>query len=212
MRVFLCCAAAGGAFLVVQFLLGVFGIHHRHHGGHHVGHHGGHAPHGGRLGGRVGGRAGGRHGAKMARARWGSYLTNLQSIAAAVAFFGLGGAAVVSSGAPMWGAVAVAAVAGVAAASGVAAMLRSMTAFESDGTLPIDAAIGALGQVYVSIPARQAGLGKVHVTVRDRLVEYEAMTNGAALEVGEPVLVTDVASSGSLVVCAVDEPTLLQGN
>jgi hypothetical protein len=199
MRVFLCCAAAGGAFLVLQFLLGVLGVHHRHHGGHHVSHH-------------HGGRVGGRHGAKMARTRWGSYLTNLQSIAAAFAFFGLGGAAVLSSGAAVWSAVAVGAVAGVAAASGVAAMLRSMTAFESDGTVPIDAAIGALGQVYVSIPARQAGRGKVHVTVRDRLVEYEATTNGAALDVGEPVLVTDVAETGAVVVCAVDEPTLLQGN
>jgi len=197
MRVFLCCAAAGGAFLVLQFLLGVLGVHHRHHhGAHHVGHHG---------------RAGGRHGAKMARTRWGSYLTNLQSIAAALAFFGLGGAAVLSSGAPMWGAVAVGAVAGAAAASGVAVMLRSMTAFESDGTLPIDAAIGALGQVYVSIPGQQAGRGKVHVTVRDRLVEYEAMTNGAALAVGAPVLVTDVAGTDAVVVSAMDEP-LLQGN
>jgi hypothetical protein len=204
MRVFLCCAAAGGAFLVLQFLLGVLGVHHhRHHGGHHVSHH-----HGGRAGGRVGGR----HGAKMARTRWGSYLTNLQSIAAAFAFFGLGGAAVLSSGAAVWSAVAVGAVAGVAGASGVAAMLRSMTAFESDGTLPIDAAIGALGQVYVSIPARQAGRGKVHVTVRDRLVEYEAVTNGEALASGAPVLVTDVAGTDALVVCAVDEPTLLQGN
>ena len=211
MRVFLCCAAAGGAFLVLQFLLGVLGVHHRHHGGHHVSHH-----HGGRLGGRVGaragGRAGGRHGAKVARTRWGSYLTNLQSIAAAFAFFGLGGAAVLSSGAAVWSAVAVGAVAGVAAASGVAALLRSMTAFESDGSLPIDAAIGALGQVYVSIPARQAGRGKVHVTVRDRLVEYEALTNGEALASGEPVLVTDVVGTDALVVCAVDEPTLLQGN
>lgn len=148
----------------------------------------------------------------MARTRWGSYLTNLQSLAAAMAFFGLGGAAVVSSGAPVWSAIAVGAAAGVAAMSGVAAMLRSMTAFESDGTVPIDAAIGALGQVYVSIPARQAGRGKVHVTVRDRLVEYEALTNGDALASGEPVLVTDVAGTDALVVCAVDEPTLLQGN
>ncbi|HSY84548.1 MAG TPA: hypothetical protein VK807_22480 [Gemmatimonadaceae bacterium] len=206
MRVFLCCAAAGGAFLVLQFLLGVLGVHHRHHGGHHVSHH-----HGGRLGGRAGGRAGGRHGAKMARTRWGSYLTNLQSIAAAFAFFGLGGAAVLSSGAAVWSAVTVGAVAGVAAASGVAALLRSMTAFESDGTLPIDAAIGALGQVYVSIPARQAGRGKVHVTVRDRLVEYEATTNGEALAAGVSVLVTDIDGTDALVVCAVDEP-LLQGN
>jgi len=194
MRVFLCCAAAGGAFLVLQFLLGVLGVHHRHHAAHHTSHH--HHHRGGRTGGRT---------------RWASYLTNLQSIAAAVAFFGLGGAAVLSSGAPMWSAVAVGAVAGVAAASGVAVMLRSMTAFESDGTLPIDAAIGALGQVYVSIPARQAGRGKVHVTVRDRLVEYEAMTNGDALASGAPVLVTDVAGTDALVVCAVDEP-LLQGN
>ena len=147
----------------------------------------------------------------MARTRWGSYLTNLQSIAAAFAFFGLGGAAVLSSGAAVWGAVTVGAVAGVAAASGVAAMLRSMTAFESDGTLPIDAAIGALGQVYVSIPARQVGRGKVHVTVRDRLVEYEATTNGDALASGVSVLVTDIDGTDVLVVCAVDEP-LLQGN
>jgi len=147
----------------------------------------------------------------MARTRWGSYLTNLQSIAAAFAFFGLGGAAVLSSGAAVWSAVAVGAVAGVTAASGVAAMLRSMTAFESDGTVPIDAAIGALGQVYVSIPARQAGRGKVHVTVRDRLVEYEATTNGDALASGVSVLVTDIDGTDALVVCAVDEP-LLQGN
>jgi len=148
----------------------------------------------------------------MARTRWASYFTNLQSIAAAVAFFGLGGAAVISSGAPVWGAVAVGTAAGMAAMSGVAMMLRSMTAFESDGTLPIDAAIGALGHVYVSIPARQAGRGKVHVTVRDRLVEYEALTNGDALKSGDPVLVTDIVGSDALVVCAVDEPTLLQGN
>ena len=147
----------------------------------------------------------------MARTRWGSYLTNLQSIAAALAFFGLGGAAVLSSGAAVWSAVTVGAVAGVAAASGVAALLRSMTAFESDGSVPIDAAIGALGQVYVSIPARQAGRGKVHVTVRDRLVEYEATTNGEALAAGVSVLVTDIDGTDALVVCAVDEP-LLQGN
>ena len=196
MRVFLCCAAAGGAFLVLQFLLGVLGIsHHRHHGGHRLHH----------------GRAGGRHGGRIGRARWGSYLTNLQSIAAAFAFFGLGGAAVLSSGAAVWSAVTVGAVAGVAAASGVAALLRSMTAFESDGTVPIDAAIGALGQVYVSIPARRAGRGKVHVTVRDRLVEYEATTNGDALASGVSVLVTDIDGIDALVVCAVDEP-LLQGN
>ena len=132
-------------------------------------------------------------------------------MAAAVAFFGLGGAAVASSGAPVWSALAVGTVAGVAAMSGVAMMLRSMTAFESDGTLPIDAAIGALGQVYVSIPARGAGRGKVHVTVRDRLVEYEALTNGDALKSGEPVLVTDIVGTDALIVSAVDEP-LLQGN
>ena len=60
-------------------------------------------------------------------------------------------------------------------------------------------AIGITGSVYLSIPPARSGLGKIHVQVQSRLVEYQAVTShGEPLPTGARVLVVDVVDSDTV--------------
>jgi hypothetical protein len=173
---FLTCAALGGGVLVVQLVLSLLGLadHHAHIPG------AGHDLH------------------------EGLDLFSVRTLAAGLAFFGVGGlasAALVGG----WLAIPVALVLGGAlgfgAMLGVAAATRAMLKFEDDGTVRIESAVGVSGDVYLTIPAGRAGLGKVHVAVQNRLMEYPAVTpHGSSLPTGARILVVDIAAPDTLVV------------
>ena len=175
--VFLWCAILGGTVLVLQLVAGFVGLE---HGNAHDGHFGDDASEG-------------------------LNLLGVRSLAAGVAFFGLIGLSAASLG-PIVAPIAAIA-AGGAAMVGVAAMIRAFGRLERDATLSLDSAVGNTGSVYLSIPARREGAGKVHVTVRGRLVESRAVTDEEMLPTGTPVLVVDVDGSDTLVV--VRNPILL---
>jgi len=174
---FLWCGVLGGAVLVLQLVAGVFGLGHLHD--HDLSHH----------------HAGSE----------GLNLLSIRSVAAGLAFFGIAGLAARSSGAPV--ALAAAVAAGLAAAVGVAAVVRVFRRFERDGTLALEAAVGSTGTVYLSIPGRRSGVGKVHITVQNRLVECRAVTAEDPLPTGAPVLVIDLEGNDTVVV--VRNPILL---
>lgn len=175
---FLSCAVLGGGVLVIQFILSVAGLHH--------------------------GGVDDMHGGETATE--GLNLVSIRALAAGVAFFGLGGLATRTLG----GVVATVAGlgAGAIAAVGVAALMRSFRRLESDRTLAIEHAVGTTGTVYLTIPENRSGLGKVHVTVQGRLVEWPAVTLDESLPTGEPVLVVDIDRNDTLVV--VRNPILLK--
>jgi hypothetical protein len=78
---------------------------------------------------------------------------------------------------------------------------------ERDGTLSLASAVGTTGSVYLSIPARREGVGKVHLIVQNRLVELRAITDEDDLATGTPILVVDVEGTDTVVV--VRNPILL---
>jgi len=174
--VFLWCAVAGGAVLVLQLIAGLFGLDHGH-----------------------------AHDVHGDGASDGLNLLSIRSLAAGVAFFGLAGLATRSLGIVMSSAAAV--IAGVAAAVGVAAIVKTFGRLERDGTLSLDTAVGTTGTVYLSIPGHRAGPGKVHLTVQNRLVECAALTADDALPTGTSVLVIDLEGRDTVVV--VRNPILL---
>lgn len=174
---FLWCGVLGGALLVLQLAAGVFGMDDVHH--HDVSSH--HA------------------------ASDGLNLLSIRALAAGLAFFGIAGLAARSLGAPL--AVAAAAVSGLAAATGVAAIVRAFRRLEHDATLALESAVGATGTVYLSIPGRRSGIGKVHITVQNRLVECPAVTAEDPLPTGVSVLVIDLEGNDTVVV--VRNPILL---
>jgi hypothetical protein len=171
---FLLCLAIGGAVLALQIVAGFFGLgdHDFHIGGHDLGvaHHG--------LGG-----------SDVAE---GLQLLSVRSIAAALAVYGASGLAL-AGWMPAWLAAVAATVPGFLAALGTAYLMRFLVRMESSGSLRLEDAVGATGQVYLTVPAAQQGTGLVQFPLQGRSVELRAITReGEALKTGSSVLVISV--------------------
>lgn len=138
----------------------------------------------------------------------GLHLFSVRALSAGVAFFGVGGLIALKLGLHQVLAVPMAAVSGLLAATGVATLLNSMRKLESDRTIRIANAIGKIGDVYLSIPGQESGIGKIMITIQERQVEIAAMTREDGIASGTRVLVIDTVSSDTVVV--VPEPKILE--
>lgn len=96
-----------------------------------------------------------------------------------VAFFALGGWITYTMAyfLPWWGAVLIGVAAGCAAAVGVAYLMRAILSFQSDGNRKMGFAVGKIAEVYLTIPAKRTGSGKISVVVQDALTECAAVTD-----------------------------------
>ena len=95
----------------------------------------------------------------------------------------------------------------IAALSGVAVMVLVAVAFyyfsklQSNGNIDIKNALGKSGSVYMNIPPRREGVGKVNVVVQERLCEYDAVTDDEeTLKFGAEITVVGVSGLNTLVV------------
>ncbi|HEU0014908.1 MAG TPA: hypothetical protein VFQ45_14570 [Longimicrobium sp.] len=172
--VFLVCAIAGGAILLVQTALSLVGL-----GDHALGldlHTDAHGDAGDALN-----------------------LLSLRAIAAGLAFFGLAGLLVESLGLGMvLGAVA-GILAGLAAAVAMAFAMRGLARLEDDGSLRMQGAVGQQGTVYLGIPGGRSAPGKVHLSLQGRTVECQAIAEHP-LVTGSPVVVVDVLGPDTVLV------------
>jgi hypothetical protein len=174
---FLAAAGLGGALLACQFLAGLLGF-----GGHHdTGH-----DH----------DASGDHDHEAAHhassSTWFFSLLTFRSVAAAVAFFGLGGLTALYYELPTPAALSAAAFAGFAALNAVAAVMKGFRKLKHDGTARLVNAVGTTGKVYLRVPGHKSGPGKVTLTVQNRTVECEAVTAATEIPTGANVRVVAV--------------------
>ena len=190
---YLVCAVFGGGILVVQLALGVVGLQHGGGHDHAAAHHDSSAL----LDG---------HGHLVESA----HLRSARALAAGLTFFGLGGLLGMQLGLGAILSAPVGIVLGGAAQFATAAALRAMARLEQDRTLSLDRAVGQSATVYLTVPAERSGVGKVHVSVQERLIEVPAVTRHEAIPTGSAVLVVDVDEDrpGTLVVVA--NPPLLE--
>jgi len=182
--VFLYTAAIGGSFLVLQFLLLLFGV-----GGDSDGAHGGHALHGHADDHGVGHDQG-----SLLR------LLSLQTVATFATFFGLTGLGCEQLG---WSPLSVAGTAvlvGGASLLLVARAMRALLRLQSSGTLGLGNAVGQSANVYLRVPAHGNGCGRVLVAVQGRTVECRAVSRGDEIPTGAPVRVVDRTDDEVLVV------------
>ena len=161
--VYYVCALAGGALLVLQFLLGLLGLEH-----HDFDLDSGHL-----------------HAADTLN------LLSVRAVAAGLAFFGLLGMLTQAWGGGAGLALVVAAVAGTASALAVSAAQRQLRRLERDGTVRLERAVGEAATVYLSIPGGTDGPGKVHLALQGRTVELQAVSLHP-LSTGADVVVVDV--------------------
>lgn len=174
--IFLVCAAIGGTLLLCQVVLMVLGL-----GGHNDFGHGAHV-----LGHHEPGHE--------AESSWFANLLTFRTIVAALTFFGLAGLTASAGKAEPPQALLIAVAAGAGALFLVAWLMRTLRNLRSDGTVHVERAVGKSGTVYLTVPGRKAGAGKVTLTLQNRTMEYQAITADQELPTGAKVVVLSVVS------------------
>lgn len=168
--VYLGCAAAGGTVLVLQTAMLLVG------GGDHgdVGHFGhgdiGHAD------------SGEAHGHDSAFG-----LLSVRTGAAFLAFFGLAGWGGTNAGWGTFQTIGVALASGTVMLFAVAWLFSMQRRLYSQGNLDPSNAVGLAARVYLRIPAKNTGKGKITVALQGRTAEFSAATAGCELATGSEV-------------------------
>jgi hypothetical protein len=181
------CAALGGTVMVGQFLLSLLGLHGHDHGfdhasdhigddaGHGLDHDPAHEAHGSSEHG---------HGSTSI-----FRILTVRTVVAALTFFGLVGLTVESAGLSPSSSLVIALAAGFAALYAVHWLMQQLFKLRADGTVRIHRAVGQAATVYVRIPARRQGAGKIMLNIQDRMVELAAVTAGDEIPSGGLVVV-----------------------
>lgn len=98
-------------------------------------------------------------------------------------------------------AVIIGIVLGSASMYGVAKLMQVSKKLAQNGTLNVRNLLGANGTVYLIVPPDGGGTGKVNVSSGERLVEFDAITDGnEPLPDGTPIRVVDIRTGNVLVV------------
>lgn len=131
---------------------------------------------------------------------------SFQTIVAFLAFFGLIGLAAQQSGASNIGAGLAGMLAGGASMVIISKVLKLYRKLERDGTVRIARAVGCPGRVYLRIPGKNEGNGKVTIKIQGRTMEYKARTEGETIPTGASIVVTRVIDHQTLEVALQEAP------
>ncbi len=107
---------------------------------------------------------------------WVLGMFNFQGIVAGATVFGLVGLAVSAARKPGSVAVGFGIGAAIVMMALVSALLAMMTGLDKDATVDIQQAVGKLATVYLGVPAKNEGRGKITVSLQGRLMEFPAAT------------------------------------
>ena len=119
----------------------------------------------------------------------------LFSVRGVIAFFAIGGwVGYIFAETSAALAIVLSVVAGSLALVAMAFIMRGIMKMRSDGNIDIKRAIGKTADVYLTVPAKDNGNGKVTLTLEERFVELNAIQNGdEAITTGSKVKITDVS-------------------
>ncbi len=121
-----------------------------------------------------------------------------------VAFFAVGGwsgIAALELGADPFVSIVAAILMGFGALILVALFFKWALSLQYNGTLNMNNAVGRTGEVYLTVPAKNGGRGKVNIVIQESFTEIDAITYcERALRYGERVRVTAMADDNTVVV------------
>jgi len=124
----------------------------------------------------------------------------LKNLVAFFTIFGWTGIACVNGGLPSAIAIIISTVAGLIMMAIMAALIYFMGKLTDDGTLKLSNAVGKIGAVYLTIPPKRQGFGKVQISVQG-FKTLDAMTdNDTEIKTGAAVKVVSVFNNETIVV------------
>ncbi|MBX3434384.1 MAG: NfeD family protein [Pirellulales bacterium] len=132
---------------------------------------------------------------------------SFRSIVAALAFFGFSGLTLRAAEFGPTASLFAAVLTGLAAMFGMYYVMRAIMRLASSGNENIMNAVGEHATVYIPIPAARAGLGKVQLTMQNRIVEFAAVTDDSeSIRTGTAVEVVAVNGHDTLEVTRIATP------
>jgi hypothetical protein len=138
---------------------------------------------------------------------WFYEIISIRTLSAALTFFGLTGKMMLAYGFSPMQSLLWAAFAGVVAMYVVYWLFKQVLKLQHSGNENVRNAIGLPATVYVPIPGKQAGAGKVTFRLQNRLVEYLAVTEDESrLPTGENVVIVAVVNSDTVRVERAEKP------
>jgi len=121
---------------------------------------------------------------------------SFRTLVAAAAFFGVAGRAALSAGYGQSTSLVIAGLVGLCAMYGMYWLMRLIAGLTSSGNERIRNALGRQATVYIPIPAGRKGAGKVQLSMQNRIVEYQAVTEDEEpLKTGQSVQVVGIVGS-----------------
>ncbi len=95
----------------------------------------------------------------------------------------------------------IAIICGTAAMVLIAYMFYGITKLQYSGNVSYKNALGKIGEVYIPIPAIREGTGKIQVTVQERLIEADAVTDETErIPTGATIIVVGILSGNKMLV------------
>ncbi len=82
----------------------------------------------------------------------------------------------------------------------VAYVFSKLLRLQETGTVNVDSALGQTGEVYLTIPGAKQGLGKIHLKLAGKLMEFDAVTTGHTLTNGTMVTVKRIGADNVMLV------------
>ena len=84
-------------------------------------------------------------------------------------------------------------------------MFKALSSMQQSGNINLyKSAVGCHGTVYLRIPAKRSGEGKVQISINGSIREYNAVTDDSELPTGTPVQVVEVLDPRTVVVARLD--------
>ena len=103
-----------------------------------------------------------------------------------------------------WVSAIVALVSGAAAFALVVLLMRFIYKMQSSGTFQPEKLVGRRATVYVSVPEKRSGRGKITLNAQVKFMELDAMTDGERLSVDDPVEIVATENECMLVARAAE--------
>jgi len=115
--------------------------------------------------------------------------------------FGWSGIACLDNGLSKGLTVLISVICGLLMMLAMASLFYYLGKLQSSGTLRLKKALNQIGEVYLTIGAKRASIGKVSINVQGSLRELDALTDGDNdLQQGNVVIVKEVTANGILIV------------
>ncbi len=99
----------------------------------------------------------------------------------------------------VWAPILIAVATGAAALFGVAFAMRGIAKLQCSGNVVKGKLVGSSATVYVSIPERRSGRGKITVTAQGRYMEIDAVTDGGRIPVDTVVEICEYSDDFAVV-------------